>query len=135
MIEVKSSLKGFKTTLYKLETILKPLGFSIGGNWEYDHGYFDYPLSKEGSYVYVRIPFTAIEGELDRPGVVVELGTPFILGHQYQAGVDEEATVGTVTASFNQFQQPTDPDTEIPNEFEKEGRVIIQRVEQAIQEN
>ncbi|KIL42575.1 YugN family protein [Jeotgalibacillus soli] len=133
MIEILSTLEGYKTTLNKLETVLKPLGFSIGGGWEYDHGYFDYPVSKEESYYFVRLPFSTLEGELDSPGVTVELGTPFVLGHQYQAGIDH-ADVNNVTASFNQFQKPSDPDTEVPKEIEQQGKEIVEKAEIALQE-
>ncbi|PPA70496.1 hypothetical protein C4B60_10240 [Jeotgalibacillus proteolyticus] len=136
MIQIDSSLNGYQTTLYKLETALKPIGFSIGGGWEYDHGYFDYPLSKEGCYYYIRLPFTATEGELDREGVEVKLGTPFLLGHQYEDGVDKDGEIGNISASFNQFQSPKDSDTEeIPEEYEKLGITIIKRAELAVQVN
>jgi len=135
MIQIESSLEGYTTTLYKLETVLKPLGFSFGGGWEYDHGFFDYPISKEGSYYYVRLPFTATEGELDREGVEVKIGTPFLLGHQYEDGIDKDGEVGNISATFNQFQSPKDPDTDIPEEYSEKGKAILQRAEQAIQEN
>jgi len=134
MIQLDSSLNGYKTTLYKLETALKPMGFSVGGGWEYDHGYFDYRLAKEGTYYFVRIPFKAIEGELDRPGVEVEVGAPFLLGHQYQDGIDK-GEVGNISASFNQFQTPKDPDVDIPKEYVKQGTIIMQQAEQAVQLN
>jgi hypothetical protein len=41
MIELSSRLDGTLFKLYELEKTLKPLGYNIGGNWDYDHGSFD----------------------------------------------------------------------------------------------
>lgn len=134
MIQIDSSLNGYKTTLYKLETALKPIGFSVGGGWEYDHGYFDYRISKEGSYYYLRLPFQAINGELGVPDVEVEVGAPFLLGHQYEDGIDKDGEIGNISAAFNQFQSPIDKDMEeIPDEYQEQGKAIIKRAEYAVQ--
>ncbi|MGQ0421215.1 YugN family protein, partial [Bacillus sp. HC-Mk] len=44
MIPIQSNLEGRTYALYKLEEIMKPLGYSIGGNWDYDKGCFDYKI-------------------------------------------------------------------------------------------
>ncbi|MDG5471829.1 YugN family protein [Jeotgalibacillus sp. ET6] len=135
MIEIESSLNGYETTLYKLETALKPIGFSVGGGWEYDHGYFDYRLAKEGCYYYVRLPFKATTGLLDRPGVEVKIGVPFLLGHQYEDGIDKDGEIGNISAAFNQFQSPKDADSDIPEEYQEQGINIIRKAETAVQVN
>ncbi|MBL1705764.1 hypothetical protein ELE02_42005, partial [Klebsiella pneumoniae] len=40
MIPIQSKLEGRTYALYKLEEVMKPLGYSIGGNWDYDKGCF-----------------------------------------------------------------------------------------------
>lgn len=110
MIPIPSKIEGAEFQLYKLEQELKPLGYSIGGNWEYDHGYFDYKIDSEVGYQFLRVPFQSVDGQLDSQGATVELGRPFLLSHKYQIGIDDHAHVGNGSASFNQFSEPEDPD-------------------------
>ncbi|MBB6453410.1 hypothetical protein HNQ94_001859 [Salirhabdus euzebyi] len=130
MLALESAIENQVFSLEDLENKLKPIGFVIGSNWEYDHGYFDYQMTNEGRYYFVRVPFNAEIGQLDEPGVQVRIGAPFILGHQYADGIDEDAIIGNFTASFNQFQPPVDADTEVPDQYAEQGTEIIKKVEQ-----
>ncbi len=132
MNEIPSKVEGMQFDLYELELALKPLGYSIGGNWDYDHGYFDYKYSEEEGYEYVRLPFRAIEGQLDSPGCKVELGRPFVLSHQYQAGVDDHAAVGTLSAGLNQFAEPEDKDASLSQDSVQIGQNIVQKLEETL---
>lgn len=126
MIEIPSSIEGKSFHLYKLESTLKPMGYVIGGNWEYDHGYFDYKINDEQSYQYLRVPFTAIDGQLDSQNCTVKLGRPFLLSHEYQNGIDEAVrTAGTL----NQFQEPQNPDAEFPNKYIDLGKSLVKELE------
>ncbi|MGN7943116.1 YugN-like family protein [Virgibacillus sp. 6R] len=132
MLEIKSRLEGKAFPLYELEQKLKPLGYDIGGNWEYDHGYLDYKIDSEVGYQFLRVPFQAINGELDTPGVVVQIGTPFLLSHKYQIGLDDHARIGNVSASFNQFQEPEDKDATFPNEYIENGKELVKQLEDTL---
>ncbi|WP_102028506.1 YugN-like family protein [Salirhabdus sp. Marseille-P4669] len=132
MKPIESAIENQIYRLHDLELKLKSLGFVIGSNWEYDHGYFDYQMTNDGTYYFLRIPFRTEIGQLDEPGAQVRMGAPFILGHQYESGTDEEAVIGNFTASINQFQAPKDPDTNVPNEYVEKGNEIIKRVEGAL---
>lgn len=112
MIEVPSKIENHKFVLYDLEKKLKPIGYKIGGNWDYDHGSFDYKMSNEDGYQYFRVPFTAVDGELEQKGVVVQVGTPFVLSHKYQEDTDN--VTEPYNAMFNQFAEPVDQDAEVP---------------------
>lgn len=129
MIPIDSTIEGRRFNLHKLEQLLKPRGYTIGGNWDYDKGFFDYKMADEGGYQFLRIPFTAVEGELDRRGAVVELGKPFVLHHVYQRGLDDHVDVGNMTASFNQFQEPEDPDGSVKEKYVSMARNMIKRLE------
>lgn len=59
MIHVPSRLPGESFSLYHLEETMKPLGYVINGNWDYDHGYFDYKIDNRDGYTFLRVPFTA----------------------------------------------------------------------------
>jgi hypothetical protein len=129
MITVSSHLENLEFKLIDLENQLKPLGYVIGDNWDYDHGYFDYKLSGDVGYQFVRIPFTAVDGSVDSDGCRVKLGKPFLLSHKYQRGLDDFAETGTFSGTFNQFSEPQDPDAEFPKELIAEGKQKIKEVE------
>lgn len=93
MIELPLRLEGKQFQLYHLEEQLKPLGYVIGGGWDYDHGYFDYKIADDLGYQFLRVPFRAVDGQLDSHGTTVELGRPFLLAHKYQQGIDDFADV------------------------------------------
>jgi hypothetical protein len=129
VIEIPSKLDGQMIELYDLEQKLKPLGYSIGGNWEYDHGYFDYKIDSEGGYQFLRIPIKAVDGQLDYPNTMVQIGTPFLLSHKYQIGVDDHANIGNFSASFNQFQEPQDKDASLVDEYIDKGKALVKELE------
>ena len=114
LIPIQSNLEGRTYALYKLEEIMKPLGYSIGGNWDYDKGCFDYKIDEEDGYQFLRVPFTAVNGELDVPGVIVRLETPYILSHVYQDELDDHVNTLTAgTSGLDQFAEPKDPDGDV----------------------
>lgn len=130
MIEIPSSLEGKQYDLYKLEQKLKPKGYSIGGNWDYDHGYFDNKINGDDGYQFLRLPFTAVDGQLDSRNCTVELERPFLLSHKYQIGVDEDhAEIGNLSASFNQFQEPVDKDASFPEKYIDVGKSLVAEIE------
>ncbi|GIN61984.1 hypothetical protein J27TS8_19770 [Robertmurraya siralis] len=129
MIEVPSSIEGKEYHLDDLERLLKPIGYSIGGNWDYDHGFFDYKMDDKEGYQFLRVPFQVVEGQLDSSVCTVKLGRPFLLSHQYEGGIDEEAEVGNITATINQFQSPENKDALFPRQFLEMGQVLVSELE------
>ncbi|MES5864242.1 YugN family protein [Bacillus cereus group sp. RP32] len=128
MIPIQSNLEGRTYALYKLEEIMKPLGYNIGGNWDYDKGCFDYKIDEEDGYQFLRVPFTAVNGELDVPGVIVRLETPYILSHVYQDELDDH--VNTLMAgTMDQFAEPKDPDGDVKRKYINIGKVLMQELE------
>ena len=127
MIEMPSQIENQQYKLIDLEKKLKPLGYDIGGNWDYDHGYFDYKMDDEVSYLFLRVPFTAVEGELDRRGVVVQLGRPFLLSHVYQKGLDDH--VHDPNPWVNQFSEPVDKDGQFPQNWVQTGKDLVKELE------
>ena len=132
MIELPSKLEGRQFDLYKLEQKLKPIGYSIGGNWDYDHGAFDYKLNDEEGYQFLRLPFTAVDGQLDVRNCTVELGRAFLLSHLYEDGLDDEASTGNFSGSFNQFQEPVDKDASFPNQLIDTGKALVAELERLL---
>ncbi|UAL51616.1 MULTISPECIES: YugN-like family protein [Metabacillus] len=129
MIEIPSKLEGKSFKLYHLEQQLKPLGYSIGGGWEYDHGSFDYKIDDEAGYQFLRVPFTAVDGQLDSQNTTVKLTNPYLLSHKYQIGLDDNVRIGNVKASFDQFQEPQDKDAEFPEKYIDIGKDLVKELE------
>lgn len=129
MIEMPSRVEGKEYRLYDLEQLLKPIGYSIGGNWEYDHGYFDYKIDDTNGYQFFRVPFHAVDGQLDTRGCTVAMDRPFLLSHQYEEGLDSEVDSGNVSASFNQFQEPENKDASVPDKYMEIGRALVSELE------
>ncbi|EJR48991.1 hypothetical protein IIM_03770 [Bacillus cereus VD107] len=129
MIPIQSNLVGRTYALYKLEEVMKPLGYSIGGNWDYDKGCFDYKIDEEDGYQFLRVPFTTVDGELDVPGVVVRLETPYIISHVYQDELDNEVNTLAAGTSLDQFAEPKDPDGDVKRKYIDIGKVLVQELE------
>lgn len=127
MIELPSQIENKQFKLVDLEKKLKPLGYDIGGNWDYDHGYFDYKMDGEVSYLFLRLPFTAIAGELDERGVAVQLGRPFLLAHKYNKGLDDHAE--DPNPWVNQFSEPVDKDAQFPQQWVLTGKNLVTELE------
>ncbi|KGX89526.1 hypothetical protein N781_07490 [Pontibacillus halophilus JSM 076056 = DSM 19796] len=132
MIELQSKLEGQVYALYDLEQRLKPLGYVIGGNWDYDHGSFDYEIDDEVGYQFLRVPFMAEGRQLDSKDATVRIGRPYLLSHKYQQGLDDNVHVGNFTASFDQFSEPVDPDAEFPEKYIAVGRELVEELEQLL---
>jgi hypothetical protein len=130
--ELSSKLEGQHYKLYKLEQVLKPLGYSIGGNWDYDHGYFDYKIDDSVGYQFLRVPFIAVDGQLDSRGTTVEFGKPFLLSHKYQRGLDDHASAGDISGVVNQFSEPVDADASFPEEYITTGKELVKELEDVL---
>jgi hypothetical protein len=132
MIELSSRLEGKTFDLYELESVMKPMGYVISGNWEYDHGYFDYKIDDSDGYQFLRVPFRAVDGQLDAIGATVRLQKPFLLSHQYQDDIDNGGNIGNVSASINQFQEPKNPDAEFPETYIGLGKSLVHDLEKKL---
>jgi len=129
MIEIPSQIEGKAFKLNQIEDDLKSLGYAIGGNWDYDHGYFDYKIDDEVGYQFLRVPFQAIDGQLDSKNTTIEFGRPFLLSHKYQIGLDDHAVTGNFSASINQFSEPEDPDATFPEKYIDLGKALVKELE------
>ncbi|PEE42778.1 hypothetical protein COL91_15895 [Bacillus pseudomycoides] len=130
LIPIQSNLEGHTYALFKLEEVLKPLGYSIGGNWDYEKGCFDYKIDEEDGYQFLRVPFTAVEGELDVPGVVVRLDTPYLLSYVYQDELDDQVnTLAAGASGLDQFAEPQDADGNIKRKYIDIGKALVKELE------
>lgn len=133
MFVISSSIENMEQPFTELNQALKPFGFVLGGNWDYDHGSFDYGMD-ESHKVWLRIPFQVTKGSLDglqeEQNTIIQLGKPYVLKHVYQEGLDPEAEVNTYGALVNQFQKPADSDAEIEPMWIEKAKQVIAQIEQ-----
>jgi hypothetical protein len=106
--------------------------FTLGGNWDYDHGYFDRYLD-EAHTVWLRIPFQVVtgrlEGDTEATDALVRIGTPFILKHLYNDGLQPDARAATYGALVDQFQTPVDSDAEVEDKWIRQASGVLNEVE------
>jgi hypothetical protein len=131
--ELENQVEGFVS----LNDFFNRFQFTLGGNWDYDHGYFDRNLD-EANKVWLRIPFEVTSGTLDgisdESDAVVKLGTPFVLKHLYNEGLDPEAVPNVYGSLINQFQEPIDKDADIETYWIDQAKRILQEIEQSFQQ-
>lgn len=128
MIHLETNVEGTEMTFGEAQAFLKQFGLHIGGNWEYDSGMFDGILHREqGETIYLRMPFTVIEGELDHRDAVIQFQKPFIIKHVVNLGLDKSSSALLTTTGLSQFQKPLDKDGYIPNksEWQEFGEEIV----------
>jgi hypothetical protein len=133
MIAITSKLENHVEEFVNLNDYLGKFEFTLGGNWDYEHGYFDRYLD-EAHQVWLRIPFQVTSGTMDGltddSDAVVKLGTPFVLKHIYNEGLDPEAVPNVYGSLINQFQEPVDKDAAVETHWVKQAEHILQEVEQ-----
>ncbi|MFW5435542.1 YugN family protein [Paenibacillus apiarius] len=128
---LQGKMTGRKYDTNELVRALGPLGFSIGGNWNYDGGSFDCALNDEQT-VWLRLPFRAVNGAFDADSaeaVLVQLDRPYVLKHQYQIGNDPAADSQLFGSLINQFQSPADKDASLGEEELKLARAKLDEAE------
>jgi hypothetical protein len=130
---LKSKLEQVEESFDTVRDRLHEFNFSLGGNWEYDHGYFDRKLD-EANKVWLRIHFQVVtgrlEGDTEATDAVVRMGTPFVLKHIYNEGLDYGADAQTYGAMLDQFQTPTDPDAQVEKKWVQQASDVLHEVEQ-----
>lgn len=130
----QSTLENQKGQFAEIRELLNNHEFQEGGNWEYDHGYFDRKLQDNPGYLFIRIPVIVERGAFGEDEAKVRLGMPFLLRHKYQRGLDDHVETNVIANStINQFSEPVDPDASIKQEDIEEGTVIIKQIEEEFQ--
>ncbi|MFC4411332.1 YugN family protein [Chungangia koreensis] len=135
MIELDTVLSGVRMEKSAAEDFLKPRGFTVGGGWDYDHGYYDYVFRKKPHYDVLRIPVAVKGGDFEQPSAVLEIGKPIVLRHKYQTGIEEEkdSLVGIGAGTLNQFQSPIEKDADVDHQLVDSGMQLINLLEQDYQ--
>ena len=128
MLHLETDIEGKQTYFGMAQKELKRQGLALGGNWEYDSGFFDGILHRDkGETIYIRLPFQVIEGELDHSDAFIEFLKPFVIKHVVHVGLDKDENSLLSATGFNQFQKPLDKDGHIhdKNEWQEFGEEIV----------
>ncbi|UVI31792.1 YugN-like family protein [Paenibacillus spongiae] len=135
MIPLSSKLQDNEQEFVEMRTKLANYNFSLGGNWEYDHGSFDRSLD-EANMVWLRLPFDVTNGNLDGEttdnDAKIRFGQPFVLKHVYEEGLDSDAQSGALGSFVDQFQSPSDPDAEIEPHWVDKAKQVLGELEQVL---
>ena len=136
MIPLQSAIEGKTFKFESLEDLLKPLGYSVGSNWDYDHGSFDYTIDQNHGYTFLRLPFHTEYGELGQKGTTVIMDTPFILNHEYQEDLDDYTSSGLVPVQvsglMNQFSEPVNKDGEVADKYLPVAQNLLKEAESVL---
>jgi hypothetical protein len=137
VIALTSELENQVEELVNLNDFLGKFEFTLGGNWDYEHGFFDRSLD-EANKVWLRIPFQVTSGTMDgisdNSDAVVQLGVPFVLKHIYNEGLDAEAVPNVYGALINQFQEPREKDAAVETRWVYQAKQILQEVENSFRQ-
>jgi hypothetical protein len=131
MIKLNSVIEGKKTYFGLAQKIFDSHGCSFCSNFEYDQGKFDAVLWREGGEtIYLRIPFNVLQGALDHSNAYIEFGTPYVIKHVVNFGLDYDENSLLTSTGLNQFQEPLDKDGFISdkNRWATIGEETIKRV-------
>lgn len=136
MKPIQSALENRTDEFDRVKDHLQQFQFTIGGNWDYDHGCFDRSLD-EANKVWLRLPFEVTRGQLEgaespNPGTHILMGTPFVLKHLYNEGLDSEAVPRTFGAMIDQFQDPVDKDAGVEDHWVRKATELLREVEQGL---
>lgn len=115
MIKLQTSMEGKRAYFGAVKNIFHSNGCSFCSNFDYHQGKFDALLYREGGEsIYLRIPIYVVDGELDYSNALIEFGTPFVIKHVVNIGLDyDDHSLITGTTGLAQFQEPLDTDGQI----------------------
>ena len=135
MIPLESKLESSEKEFTEVKSMLEEQQFALGGDWNYDHGYFDRYLDEE-HMVWLRMPFSVINGSIDDTtqdlDAKIMLGKPFVLKHVYNEGLDKEAHMKTIGSLMDQFQEPVDADAEVESKWVNQAKKVLVEVEERL---
>lgn len=130
-----TQLENKKASYTQIRQFLNEYGFEEGGGWEYDHGFFDRKIEDNPGYLFIRIPVMVETGSFGEDEARVRIGTPFLLRHKYQRGLDDHVFADNSNALINQFSEPVDADATVKPEDVEKGKQMIQQLGQSYEKH
>ncbi|MFJ5621257.1 YugN family protein [Peribacillus loiseleuriae] len=132
MIQLQTEIEGKRAYFGAVRDIFHSYGCSFCSNFDYEQGKFDSLLWRDGGEsIYLRVPIYVLDGALDHSSALIKFGTPFVIKHVVNIGLDhDENSFLTGTTGLDQFQTPLDNDDYINDKsrWAKAGEEAIQQV-------
>ncbi|ALX47229.1 YugN family protein [Lentibacillus amyloliquefaciens] len=129
MIRLQSNIENTIYPLFVLEERLKPGGDIIAANWDYINEVVELTIEDQGHHYVLRIPFYAVAGSLNYPGVTVRVDQPYILDYKGETRNGRGTDEGTSPAG-SKFQSSVNlPDAP---ELHLTGERIMRNIEQLL---
>ncbi|MGE8081487.1 YugN family protein [Peribacillus loiseleuriae] len=132
MIQLQTEIEGKRAYFGAVRDIFHSYGCSFCSNFDYEQGKFDSLLWRGGGEsIYLRVPIYVLDGTLDHSSALIEFGTPFVIKHVVNIGLDhDENSFLTGTTGLDQFQTPLDNDDYINDKsrWAKAGEEAMQQV-------
>ncbi|WP_042355842.1 YugN family protein [Bacillus rubiinfantis] len=132
MIMLQTPIEGKRANFGVVRSIFDAHGCSFCSNFDYHQGKFDALLWRNGEEsIYLRVPIYVLDGELDHSSAMVEFGTPYVIKHVVNIGLDhDENSFVTGTTGLDQFQKPVDRDGYIydKSRWERAGIDTVERI-------
>ncbi|MBO8164569.1 MAG: hypothetical protein H0Z34_12720 [Brevibacillus sp.] len=129
-----STITGKEGVFGQIRELLADDGFTLA-NWDYDRGFLDRKLDDKGM-VFLRLPLEVRHGHLDEADAQVQFGTPFVLKHVYQSGVEEHIGYegsNVIAPLVNQFQEPVEKDAPLDDGWVEKAEAVLRRVERKLE--
>ncbi|WP_185959740.1 YugN family protein [Lentibacillus cibarius] len=123
MIPLHSLMENNIYPLYVLEERFKPGGSIIRTNWDYEQSIIELVINDQGIHYLMHIPFYAVQGSLDFPGVTIRLEKPYLLNfeHPESAKSDESDALDFSVANPG-----------LNRETRKVGETVLRKVEELL---
>lgn len=131
LLKLQTNLEGQTAIFGIVSACVEEQGYHLGGSWDYDKGCFDHILYREGAEtIYIRIPFTVLDGELDQPHAMIKFATPFVIKHVVNLGLDSDDSSLLDMTGLSQFQAPLDTDGHIEDKsrWTQAGEAAVQEL-------
>lgn len=136
MLKLQTELEGKTARFGDIRDKMNELGYNLGGNWEYDAGSFDHTLwNSKSETIYIRLPFTVLDGMLDEYDAFISFQSPFIIKHVINIGLEKDEHSLLTASGWNQFQDPVSSDAPInqKNKWEEAGEQAVSRLIQHLE--
>lgn len=127
MIPLNSTIENNIYPLFVLEERLKPGGDVRAVNWDYASKFVELAIEDRGAHYVLKIPFYAVKGSLNYPGITVRVDRP-LLEYCPKNNREREGTAWIADT----VNEPSLNSADISPELQLTGEHIMQKIEQLL---
>ncbi|SFD93866.1 YugN-like family protein [Lentibacillus persicus] len=127
MIQLNSTIENNIYPLFVLEERLKPGGNVRAVNWDYASKFVQLVIEERGAHYVLKIPFYAVKGSLNYPGITVRVDRPLL---EYTPKNNREREGAAWTADT--INEPSLNSADHLAGLQMTGEHIMQKIEQLL---